>query len=333
MGAYWLHDLPAELRKVGLDVMLWPGWETRSRKSGGLERIWAVFAHHTAGPSNQSTLSSANQQYDTADLRPVGNLTLGREGLIVMGAAGAANTQGAGGPLKTSKGTIPKDQGNIYGVAIEACNNGIGELWTPVQLEAYTLMTAVICDLYGLDPLQDVFAHFEWAPSRKIDPAGGVNQYPYGIQSDRYMRWDMARFRSDVRAIMDGGSNPPDMSDFKITDPVRILDTRSGTAHNGHTGDIPVKKSIKVRPHGYTDKAATGVILTLTSLPKSAGYFTLYSGNGNVPVGSNLNVTPGVSTNNMVFVPLAADGTFTVYSGGPSGANGLIIDQVGWYVS
>lgn len=322
MGAYWLHDAPAALSDAGLNVHLWPGWATRSRSTGGFDNILAVVAHHTAGPANQDTFSAAQFHYEASPVRPVGNITLGRDGLVIFGAAGATNTQGAGGPTVLSKGTIPLDQGNRYGIAIEACNNGIGEVWPEAQLDAYRRCCAVLCDLYGLDPLRDVIAHYEYAPNRKIDPAGGTGQSPYAILTDRYLRWDMPRFRNDVHAIMDT---------VKITNPVRILDTREGTAHNGHVGAIPTGGQIKVRPHGFTPSNVEGVILSLTGVANVYGFFTIYSGDSDRPVASSLSLTPGVNTNNLVFVPLASDRTFTVYAGGAPGANNLIIDQVGWY--
>lgn len=221
MGAYWLHDLPRALVENGIDVELYPGWETRSRSSGGLDQIYAVFVHHTAGGPNQNTDNAAYAHYISHPDRPVGNITLGREGRVILGAAGAANCQGRGGPVyTTSKGTIPLDKGNTYGIAIEACNNGVGELWTQVQLEMYVKLCAVICDTYGLDPLRDVIAHYEWAPTRKIDPAGGFNQFPYAKTADRYLRWDMDRFRQEVNSTTLG-------DDMKTLDkPRRAYDSR-----------------------------------------------------------------------------------------------------------
>lgn len=330
MGAYWLHDAPAALEAAGLTVIRYPQWETRSRASGGFDAIRAVFVHHTASsPDRKDPMALGKSLFDDHPYKPCGNIGLARDGTLVFGAAGAANTQGEGGPVTTSKGVIPKDQGNRYGIAIEADNNGAGELWSAAQLDAYVRAVAVLCKLYDLNPMTDVFAHFEWASNRKIDPAGGAGQFPYARVNDRYLRWDMGRFRSDVRDIMGGGAMPPDMSNIQITDPVRILDTREGTTHNSHKGDIGANKSIKVRPHGFTPGDADGVILSLTSLPKAPGFFTLYSGEGALPIASNLNITPNVLTNNLAFVKLGPDGTFTVYSG--AAANGLIIDQVGWY--
>ena len=48
MGGIWLYDLPDVLAGAGLTVDTWPGWENRSRSSGGYDAVRAVFAHHTA---------------------------------------------------------------------------------------------------------------------------------------------------------------------------------------------------------------------------------------------------------------------------------------------
>lgn len=173
MGRYWLHDLPAALRDAGLNVETVAGWETRSRSSGGFEDIQGVAWHHTAGGGNDK--GQENYAYFVSPDRPVGNLHLRFDGTWVMGAAGAANTMGKGGPVTGSKGTIPLNDGNRRMVAIEAHNDGIGQNWPEVQIDSYFAGTLVICDLYGLNPLTDVWTHFGYCrpscPGRKIDPA------------------------------------------------------------------------------------------------------------------------------------------------------------------
>jgi hypothetical protein len=122
---------------------------------------------------------------------------------------------------------------------------------------------------------------------------------------------------------------PPDMSDFHITDPVRILDTRYGTQHNGRNSVVAAGEVITVRPHGFTPTDAKGLILNVTAPGVSPGFFTFWSGaNGVAPVASQLNVNPGIVTNAMVWVPLGGFGTVSVLS---SQVNHLIIDEAGWF--
>jgi hypothetical protein len=90
---------------------------------------------------------------------------------------------------------------NSSAIGIEAGNNGVGETWTPVQQDTFVALCRVLCDSYGI-PIDHVHAHFEWAPSRKIDPAGN-SRYAAGGAS-----WDMDAFRGDVHYYT-GGAPPP----------------------------------------------------------------------------------------------------------------------------
>jgi len=196
MGGIWLYDLPDVLEAAGLAVDVWDGWENRSRSSGGYDAVLAVFAHHTA--SNTSPLSDMTYMWENSPDNPVGALYLARDGRITVGAAGATNCQGKGGPWSMSTGTIPKDQGNAYGPSIEAANAGTGEPWPAAQTDAYVTACRALCAAYGLDPARDVLSHWEWCepscPGRKIDPAGPS---PYATGG---ARWNMDAFRADVIA-------------------------------------------------------------------------------------------------------------------------------------
>lgn len=193
MGAVWLGSLPDVLRAAGLQVEVWPNWETRSRSTGGYNAVWAIGVHHDAISTGTPLEQRCRAAWDSATNpnKPVGAVWLHTDGRIMVGAAGATNTQGRGGPYRTSKGTIPLDQGNLYMLSIEASNNGVGETWPLAQQIAYVKMCAALCKWLGLDPRTDVVAHFEYT-SRKIDPAG-PSMYAAGAN-----KWDMTKFRSDV---------------------------------------------------------------------------------------------------------------------------------------
>ena len=186
-GNIWLLNLPTWLREGGLNVEEYPGWETRSRSSGGYDAVWAIGVHHTA--SNTSPANDLNYMLKNADAKPIGALYLSRDGTVTVCAAGATNTQGKGGPYKTSKGTIPKDAGNRYFLSIEAANAGTGEEWPEVQQVAYAKMCHVLVTKLGLN-WGDIVAHFEWT-SRKYDPAGNSKYATGGAL------WDMDKFRGD----------------------------------------------------------------------------------------------------------------------------------------
>lgn len=204
MGSRWLRDLPDVISDAGLDLALWAGWENRARSSGGYDDVLAVFCHHTA--SNTSPDSDRSYMWDsTSGDQPIGALYLARDGRVTVGAAGATNCQGKGGPWALSRGTIPLDRGNSYGIAIEAANAGTGEAWPTAQTDAYVRLVDALCVGYGLDPARDVLAHFEWCepscPGRKIDPFGPS---PWAGSSS----WNMPAFRADVAACSSSSPTP-----------------------------------------------------------------------------------------------------------------------------
>jgi len=198
VGQIWLTSLPDVLRNAGLVVDTYPGWETRARSTGGYDDILGVQVHHTA--SNASPASDMAYMWDGSPDRPVGAIYLARDGRVTVGAAGATNTSGKGGPMNTSRGTIPLDAANRYVISIEAANAGTGEPWPIAQQQAYVIMVEALCSAYGLQTVYgDVHAHFEWT-SRKIDPAGESNYASGGN------KWNMDAFRQDVH---DAGPHIP----------------------------------------------------------------------------------------------------------------------------
>lgn len=211
MGSIWLRELDVWLKDAGLDCEGWPGWQTRSRSSGGFNGVRGIVIHHTAGSSRTPDRDTCRYLYERADTRPIGNVFLARDGKVWIGAAGAANCQGKGGPVTTSTGPVPRDDGNRWMFAVEAGNNGVGEVWPPAQLDAYVTLVATLCRRLGLDPMQDIFTHNSWCqpscPNRKIDPAGPTPSHPtLGTAGlDRYGRpviWRHDAFRALVVAEM-----------------------------------------------------------------------------------------------------------------------------------
>jgi hypothetical protein len=204
MGAYWLLDLPEACRYGGLDVSTFDGWETRSRSSGGYDDVLAVGYHHDASNPNSDEGSSDDYGWLYAADKPIGAMRLHRDGSLVVGAAGATNTMGKGGPLTCSAGTVPLDRGNQTMIAIEAANNGVGERWPKVQADAYVALVGALCDWYGLDPGHDVHSHAAYCaptcPGRKIDPAGPVDGYPDIAGTSGAATWNNAAFARHVAA-------------------------------------------------------------------------------------------------------------------------------------
>ena len=141
MGSLWLPDLPDWLEDAGLEVRCWDGWETRSRSLGRLRP--AVGRHRPPHRLQHVTRQRLllHVGLDVGD-QPIGAILLERSGRVTIGAAGATNCAGKGGPLATSHGTIPADKGNAYAFNIEAANNGTGETWPADQQDAYTILVA-----------------------------------------------------------------------------------------------------------------------------------------------------------------------------------------------
>jgi N-acetylmuramoyl-L-alanine amidase len=166
----YLTDLADVCRDAGLVVNEVDNWQTAARNSGGYAegRPWCVMWHHTA--SNTTPANDVAYIVGGSDDAPLANLYLARDGSVTVCAAGCTNTNGSGGPVTMSKGTVPQDSMNTYAIGIEAANDGRGQTWPPAQIDAYFALSDALANAYGLDPA-DVCTHAEWAPTRKIDPA------------------------------------------------------------------------------------------------------------------------------------------------------------------
>lgn len=154
MKATWLGNV---LRLAGLQVAELDGWQTRGRE---LVSIDAVILHHTATGTNWSDASVARLLRDgRSDLPgPLAQLGLDRSGKFWLIAAGKCNHNGSGTYANQS-------------IGIEAYNNGKGEPWPAVQLDAWQRGTAAILRHLALSSVRAV-GHRESDPSRKPDPVG-----------------------------------------------------------------------------------------------------------------------------------------------------------------
>jgi len=188
MGSRYLTDLADVARRTGFAVIEVDGWQTRGRSSGGYDpgRPSHVMAHHTASGPGSDGWSDVNYCTFGADAAPLCNLYISRVPEIFVCAAGATNTNGSGiDPC----GLADDDTMNTHAIGIEAANGGTGEPWPSGQQECYVRLCAELERAYGIGQLH---SHFEYAPSRKIDPAG---QSRYATGGDL---WDMGAFREDV---------------------------------------------------------------------------------------------------------------------------------------
>lgn len=192
MGSRYLTDLATVVRGAGIVVQEEPGWQTRARGSGGYNSGLPnhVMAHHTASGPSSDGQSDCNYMCYGSENRPIANLYLSRSGKVWVMAAGATNTNGSG---HDPCGATSNDSMNAAAVGIECANEGTGEPYPTVQQDVYVRLVAALCAHYAI-PVGRVHSHFEWAPDRKIDPAG-QSRYATGSA-----KWNMNAFRADVEA-------------------------------------------------------------------------------------------------------------------------------------
>jgi hypothetical protein len=190
-GGRVLLDLADVLRRAGPRVREVDGWQQRQRGGTGYGQVdpIGIVVHHTASSSGWNGQPDVNFLALECDVAPMSNLYVDRSGQWWVLAGGATNTNGTGGPW----GPIPLDSANSRVIGIEAGNNGVGEPWPDVMQDAYVAGVAALADAYDVEP-GNILAHHEWAPTRKVDPAGPSR---FGSINGSHS-WDMDRFRAAV---------------------------------------------------------------------------------------------------------------------------------------
>lgn len=214
MGSTFITDMLDILRDAGCQVREnadTNGWQSRSRSSGGFPGMpLGIQWHHTA--SQTSPENDVSYQVHGKD-NPIGNCLLDRNGCYWPVAAGAANTAGKGGPLTLSRGTVKQDNANATTFAIEAANNGVGERWPCIQVDAYFAGSNALNRAFGNRP-DDVFTHALGAgdgwTSRKIDPATCNVEGPWVPRSvNSSGTWSLADIRAECNARAGARPMPP----------------------------------------------------------------------------------------------------------------------------
>lgn len=230
------------LRAVELDVVEVDDWETRARSSGGFAAPpLGVQWHHTAGSGSNPDADIAFMT-EGSDDAPIGNIYLAVDGTVYMVSAGAANTAGKGGPWQMSRGTVPVDKGNTTTWAIEAANNGVGQTWPQVQLDAMFTISNTLNAHWGNQP-SDLFSHAAYAPTRKIDPAtAAAVEGPWKPRSSTSSgTWDV----DDIKAEACHRANQED-DDMPLTDDEmeRLSDLTAKKVWKFMTTDQTVNKPV-----------------------------------------------------------------------------------------
>lgn len=235
--ALWLPDI---LRDAGLKVYETPGWKT-----SGVEfrhEPFGVVGHHTASNKYSGNIPSLGICIKgRPDLPPpLCQLLLARDGSYYVIASGNANHGGRG-----SYPNFPPSV-NSTCIAIEAENDGIGELWSAKIMDAYERGVAAILEHLGKDESAFI-AHFEWAENvwgnkgRKPDPRGPWEQGGRGEDwwSGNYDANDRCAdaFRLRIGACM-GMTNA---QEAKLDKVIKLLDDYFGIDAQGLPKDIRKK--------------------------------------------------------------------------------------------
>lgn len=177
MQLLWIAEV---LRSAGLTVVEHPGWKTHSTGSTWTPEFGVV--HATAAPRAQPDSVQVDVVRDgRADLHgPIANCVVDRAGRWHVVAAGRCNTTlvGTAGPYK--------GLGNTYALGVEGCNNNLDEPWPPAQYQSYVHGWAALLRRLGWGA-HHLVGHKEHTPGHKTDPT-----------------FDMARFRTDVTAVLAG---------------------------------------------------------------------------------------------------------------------------------
>lgn len=156
--ALWL---PSAITAAGLPLVRVPGWETRGSAAVSFR---GLVCHHTASSRRGGNAPSLRiVTHGRSDLPgPLCQVLLARDGTCYLVAAGRANHAGSGGWDGLA--------GNSSVMGIEAENDGVGEPWPAVQLDAYRRLARAMN--HGMSAAaRRTCAHREWTP-RKIDPTG-----------------------------------------------------------------------------------------------------------------------------------------------------------------
>ena len=290
MGAIWLLGMPTWLRVAGVEVHEYPGWELRSRSSGGFDRIQGIVIHHDGAPSWMTEARRTQLEAVGLTYSPVGNLHIHRDGSVTVIAAGASNTAGRGGPAALSQGTIGAHLANRETINIEASNDGVGQPWTPAQTATYIAVCAALCRRFGLDPRRDIISHREWTQGvpyrrgpRKIDPAGPAVGPDLAVWGRHNESWTMDTVRASVAHHINTGD------EMRNITPTRVIDTRGASAGVPDGGGMLRAGAKRRLPVAYAHSAY--LHFTVVS-PVTAGYLSV-SPDGKFGGTSVVNFTPG----------------------------------------
>ncbi len=133
------------------------------------------------------------------------------------------------------------------------------------------------------------------------------------------------------------GSSPPiaQPTGYVPIDPTRLADTRANSGYQwaGHPLNCNSTIAIQVAGEGQTPlTGVAAVILNVTATGETANsYLTVYPTGSVIPEASNLSTHTGITTANLVTVPLGSNGQVSIYNF--SGSTNVVVDAEGYYLA
>lgn len=240
MRLTWLADVA---RSVSLSVVEEPGWQTRGAEFK--VPIAGVIGHHTASARDRPCPSTPILVHGRPDLSgPLAQIQLCRDASVRIIASGIANHAGTG--LWPGIPALSHAQGGVNGntIGIEAENDGVGEPWPLVQMDAYVVLVAGLLAHEQLTAAR-YCSHFEWRRpiGYKLDPfgpwVGGGDWYDGKPWTPSQRLATSNTFRARVAAVLGSPPEDDDMTsdqDARLKRIERFLIDTFGMDSNGTTG-------------------------------------------------------------------------------------------------
>lgn len=215
--------LPKVIRDAGLTCHEYSGWQSRGSSTYG--PVSGIVCHGTGGSSTSRDEAElrvlAVTGSSSATTVPISQLYLSRSGAVWVVASGTATgvKTGTSGPLKGLSDDAV--------LQIEA-QHATTEPWTDIQYWVYVRLVAALVAYresgYAV-PVDRVVGHGEHQPRDKTDP------------------WfDMAKFRTDVRAVLNGDDMTPQERAMLFNANANAFAARTGVPAPVYYGDDPSGK-------------------------------------------------------------------------------------------
>ncbi|MGI8416047.1 MAG: hypothetical protein ACR2P2_07530 [Nakamurella sp.] len=138
----------------------------------------------------------------------------------------------------------------------------------------------------------------------------------------------------DITGYFVGGGTPEVDGAFFSSTPYRVFDSRDANADGtpGQPAGALTTSKIQIFPaDDPTFLFIKAVVINVTAVqPEAPGYLTTYSGVGTLPSVSSSNFVPKHDVAGAVIVPVAPDGTISIYNGSFGNVD-LVVDVTGFF--